>query len=305
MYQSTASSRSYPIWLVSPILFGLLFSLPTAAQQKKPTPPPEGATVQRDIIFATHDGTELGLDLYVPTTKSEDLLPVVIWVHGGGWKNGSKNNCKAAFLAPNGFAVASITYRLTNVAQWPAQIEDCYAAVRWLRQNAELYGLDPDRFGAFGSSAGGHLVALMGTRNAGSESVSSRVQAVCDWFGPADLLTMPPNVISEDRSYEEVSRSNGALLLGETVMDVPDLAKDASALYQTSSDDPPFLIMHGSEDPGVPLAQSIQFCDALKEVGVDAKLYVVEGAGHGGSEFKSPEVASEVLAFFERTLKHR
>jgi|TARA_B100001093_G_scaffold80075_1_gene71431 acetyl esterase/lipase len=287
------------------ISFGLLFSLPSTAQEKKPPLPPEGATIQRDIIYATPDGTELGIDLYLPATKSEDLLPVVIWVHGGGWKNGSKNNCKAAFLAPNGFAVASINYRLTDVAQWPAQINDCYAAVRWLRQNAELYGLNPDRIGAFGSSAGGHLAALMGTRNAGAESVSSRVQAVCDWFGPADLLTMPPNVISENRTYEEVSRSNGALLLGETVMDVPDLAKNASALYQTSSDDPPFLIMHGSEDHAVPLAQSIQFYAALKEVGVDAKLYVVEGAGHGGSEFKSPEVESEVLAFFERTLKRR
>jgi dipeptidyl aminopeptidase/acylaminoacyl peptidase len=114
---------------------------------------------------------------------------------------------------------------------------------------------------------------------------------------------MPYNVVSEDRTYEEVSGSNGALLLGSPVPDVPDLARDASALHQISPDDPPFLIMHGSEDPGVPLSQSIRFHQALKEAGVDAELYVVEGAGHGGPEFKSAEVEGKVLEFFERTLK--
>ncbi len=307
MHKSSPSAPTHPCWIISLTLLSLILAFPAAAQQKKKklAPPPEGAIAQRDIVYATHDGIELALDLYLPSAKAEDPLPVVIWVHGGGWKNGSKNNCKAAFLAPKGFAVASISYRLTDVAQWPGQINDCYAAVRWLRQNAEMYGLDPDRIGAFGSSAGGHLVALMGTRSAGEESVSSRVQAVCDWFGPADLLTMPPNVVREDWTYEQVSQSNGALLLGTPIPDAPDLAKDASALYQISSDDPPFLIMHGSEDPGVPLAQSIRFHSALKEAAVDAELYVVEGAGHGGPEFKSPEVEGKVLAFFERTLKRR
>lgn len=296
-----------PRWITGLTLLSLILAFPVAAQQKKKklVSPPEGATAQRDIVYATHSGIELTLDLYLPAAKAENPIPVIIWVHGGGWKNGSKNNCKAAFLAPKGFAVASISYRLTDAAQWPGQINDCYAAVRWLRQNANMYGLDPDRIGAFGSSAGGHLVALMGTRSAGEESVSSRVQAVCDWFGPADLLTMPPNVVREGWSYEQVSQSNGALLLGAPVPDSPDLAKDASALYQISSDDPPFLIMHGSEDPGVPLAQSIRFHNALKKVGVDAELFVVEGAGHGGPEFKSEEVEAKVLEFFERTLKRR
>ena len=168
-----------------------------------------------------------------------------------------------------------------------------------------MYGLNPNRIGAFGSSAGGHLVALMGTRNAGEESVNSRVHAVCDWFSPADPLTMPPNVVKEGWSYEQVSKSNGALLLGTPIPDAPDLAKDASALYQISSDDPPFLIMHGSEDPGMPLAQSIRFHTALKKVGVDAELFVVEGGGQGGPEFKSEEVEGKVLELFERTLKKR
>tara|TARA_R110000850_G_scaffold9033_18_gene33365 strand:- start:2629 stop:3501 length:873 start_codon:yes stop_codon:yes gene_type:complete len=286
-------------------LLSLLCSPLTDAQQgkKKQTGPPEGSTVQKNIVFATHDGIDLALDLYLPVEKSDKPLPVVIWVHGGGWLNGSKDKCKAAFLAPRGFAVASISYRLTDVAQWPGQINDCYAAVRWLRENAGDYGLDADHIGSFGSSAGGHLVALMGTRLAGEETVSSRVQAVCDWFGPADLLTMPPNVVSETRSLEAVSQSNGAKLLGATVRDIPEKAKDASALYQVTSDDPPFLIMHGSEDPGVPIDQSIRLNQALSHAGVDSELFIVEGAGHGGPEFSTDEVQTKVADFFARTLK--
>lgn len=289
------------------LLLALAFSLylvpPAEAQKKKKAPVlPEGATVKKDILYATHDGVDLHLDLYLPAAGASKSLPVVFWVHGGGWLNGSKERCKASFLLKDGFAVASVGYRLTDVAQWPGQIDDCYAAVRYLRSNAEKFGLDPDRFGAMGSSAGGHLVALMGTRPAGEEKISSRVQAVCDWFGPTDLLTMPPNVVSEKRPLEKVSQSNGAKLLGSTVRDVPELAKDASALHQVSKDDSPFLIMHGSEDPGVPVAQSERFHAALKQAGVSSQLVIVEGAGHGGPEFNAEEVQRTVSAFFRKWL---
>lgn len=288
--------------LLGTALLGLLLFPVFSNAQKKPKGPPEGTTVERDIVYATHHGVALKLDLYLPDPKPETALPVVIWVHGGGWLNGSKDNCKASFLAQRGFAVASIGYRLTDAARWPGQIEDCYAAVRWLRSNADVYGLDGGHIGAMGGSAGGHLAALMGTRPAGSEKVSSRVQAVCDWYGPADLLTMPPNMVSEKRTLEQVSQSNGAKLLGATVMDVPELAKDASALYQVSADDPPFLIMHGSEDPGVPVAQSERFHAALEKAGVESELVIVEGAGHGGKEFMADEVTGKVTGFFKRTL---
>ena len=274
-----------------------------ATPPRKLVPAPEGVEVLRDITFSTVGEQELQLDLYRPK-KVSDSLPVVVWVHGGGWKNGSKDRCPAAWLAANGFAVASIDYRLTHQAQWPAQIDDCRAAVRWLRENAKTFNLNPDRIGAWGSSAGGHLVALLGTLDAPNmEKTSSRVQAVCDWFGPTDLLTMPPNTISETRTEADIAQSNGAKLLGATVRDVPALAKQASALYQVSEDDPPFLIMHGEKDPGVPLSQSERLHDKLLTAGAQSELKVIANAGHGGKEFQTPEAKQFVLDFFSRTLK--
>ena len=294
-----------PCWIIAATVLTLALNpLASAQAKKKALPLPAGVKVERDLLFATHDGIDLKLDLYLPEIKSTDAVPAVIWVHGGGWLNGSKDNCKAAFLAQHGFAVASISYRLTDKARWPGQIDDCYAAVRWLRTHGEKYGIDGAKIGAWGSSAGGHLVALMGTRDPGdSHDVSAGVQAVCNWFGPTNLLTMPPNNVSETRTAEQVANSNGAKLLGATVREVPDLAKDASALFQISKDDPPFLIMHGSEDPGVPLSQSITFHDALQKAGVKSQFVIVKGAGHGGKEFQSDTVKNSVVAFFNRTLK--
>ena len=274
-----------------------------ATLSRKFIPAPEGVEVLRDIKFSTVDEQKLQLDLYRPK-KTSGKLPVVVWVHGGGWKNGSKDRCPAAWLATHGFAVASIDYRLTHQAKWPAQIDDCRGAVRWLRENAGTLNLNPDRIGAWGSSAGGHLVALLGTLDAqGSEKTSSQVQAVCDWFGPTDLLTMPPNTISETRTEADIAESNGAKLLGSPVRDVPELAKQASALYQVSKDDPPFLIMHGEKDPGVPLSQSQRLHEKLLTAGAQSKLQVVTGAGHGGKEFQTPEAKQLVLDFFSKTLK--
>jgi acetyl esterase/lipase len=274
-----------------------------ATPPRKLVPAPEGVEVLRDITFSTVDEQELQLDLYRPK-KASGMLPVVVWVHGGGWKNGSKDRCPAAWLAAHGFTVASINYRLTHEAQWPAQIDDCRAAVRWLRENAKTLNLNPDRIGAWGSSAGGHLVALLGTLDPpDSEGTSSQVQAVCDWFGPTDLLTMPPNTISETRTEADIAQSNGAKLLGATVRDVPALAKQASALCQVSEDDPPFLIMHGEKDPGVPLSQSQRLHEKLLTAGAQSELKVIANAGHGGKEFQAPEAKQLVLDFFSKTLK--
>ena len=296
--------------LLLPCMFMLSLGSPqTEAIEKsklprKLKPTPAGVEVLRDMTFSTAGDQKIQLDLYRPEEPS-GKLPVVIWVHGGGWKNGSKDHCPAAWLAAQGFAVASIDYRLTDQARWPAQIDDCRAAVRWLRENAGTLNLNPDRIGAWGSSAGGHLVALLGTLDAPvHEQTSSRVQAVCDWFGPTDLLTMPPNTISETRTEADIAQSNGAKLLGRTVRDVPELAKQASALYQVSEDDPPFLIMHGEKDPGVPLSQSQRLHEKLLTAGAQSELQVITGAGHGGKEFQTPEAKQLVLDFFSKTLKN-
>lgn len=275
-------------------------------QTKKKLPAvPESVAVTRDIEYSRPNEQPVLLDLYRPKTI-QGKLPVIVWVHGGGWKNGSKERCPAIGMAENGFAVASINYRLTDQAQWPAQINDCRSAVRWLRTNADQYQLNAEKIGAWGSSAGGHLVALMGTLDApANEKTSSRVQAVCDWFGPSDLLTMPYNVVSEKRTAEQVANSNGAKLLGKPVPSVPELAKQASAIYQVSDDDPPFLIMHGDQDPGVPPTQSQRLHEKLVAAGCSSKLHFVKGAGHGGKEFQTPEIQKMVLEFFKRTLKNQ
>jgi len=272
-----------------------------AAPKGKGKKLPEGVRVLRDLEYAKPGGKPLLLDLYLPEKPSAAALPVVVWVHGGGWNKGSKDNCPAAWLAGDGFAVASINYRLSTEGPWPAQIDDCHAAVRWLREHAGEYKIDGGHVGAWGGSAGGHLVAIMGTRN--PSDAAEAVQAVCDWYGPADLLTMPNNVPSEKRSPDALAKSNGAILLGAAVKDVPDKAKDASAIYHVSADDPPFLIMHGDEDPQVPIEQSRRFYQTLKSAGVPVTLEVVKGGGHGGPAFQTEQVKGTVKAFFEKTLR--
>lgn len=273
---------------------------------RKPKPKSQvlqNAIVTKDLEYANFAGKPLLLDLYRPKNAAGPL-PVVVWVHGGGWKQGSKNRCPATWLTEHGFAVASINYRLTDEAQWPAQINDCRAAVRWLRQHSEKYGLDGDHIAAWGGSAGGHLVALMGTLSPpADEKISSRVQAVCDWYGPADLLTMPPNTLGNGRTAADLAKSNGAKLLGGTVKDHPELARQASALQQVSEDDPPFLIMHGEKDPAVPLSQSQRLHEKLKSAGAASTLSIIAGAGHGGKEFQTPPVKAEILKFFQQHLQ--
>lgn len=261
--------------------------------------------ILRDIEFANPGGHSLLMDLYRPAIR-KGRTPVVVFVHGGGWKNGSRKSAQknAAWLAEHGFTVAAIEYRLTNVAQWPAQIDDCYTAVRWLRDHADEYQLNGNRIGAWGTSAGGHLAILMGTRSyPGPETTSSRVQAICDWFGPSELMSMPPNNVGNGRTAEDVTNSNGAKLLGATVREVPDLATDASGIDHVDSKDPPFLIMHGDADPGVPLSQSEKLHEKLQSVGAEAQLNILPGAGHGGKQFSTPESRQIVLNFFLRTLK--
>jgi len=302
-------------WSVSSFVGGLA----TAAEPKPSTPKetarpkpvaatlPAGVRAVRNVEFARHGEHSLKLDLYLPTAAQAKPLPLVVWVHGGGWSGGSKDRCPAVYLATDGFIVASISYRLTGVAQWPAQIDDCRAAIRWLREHAEEYGIDAANVGVWGGSAGGHLVALLGTLDERGDGnlTSTKIQAVCDWYGPTDLLTMPPNVLSAGKTEADLAKSNGAKLLGGAVRDRPELAKQASALYQVSAGDAPFLIMHGDQDPGVPVDQSRRLHEALQSAGVPSTLEIIVGAGHGGPGFQTDAVKQTVREFFERTLKVR
>ncbi len=260
-------------------------------------------TVEKNLVYASINNVDLKLDLYVPK-KAEGPMPLVVWIHGGGWREGSKERCPALPLLRRGFAVASINYRLTDVAVFPAQIYDCKAAIRYLRANAKTYDIDPDRIGVWGASAGGHLAALLGTTNGNKElegsignhlNVSSDVQAVCDWFGPSDFMTMPIG-----KRQFKVGQDPEIKFLGGPISEKQELARQCSPATHVTKDAPPFLIMHGDQDPLVPLQQSQLLYDRLNAAGVDARLIVMEGSGHGfGPDDKAGQ---PVIEFFQRTL---
>ena len=266
----------------------------------------EGVTVLRDLTYATVGERELKLDLYLPK-EAPKPCPLIVWVHGGGWQNGTKANCRPAmdFLA-EGYAVASLDYRLTDVACFPAQIQDCKAGIRWLRANASEYQLDPNRFIAWGSSAGGHLVALLGTSGGVAEfdvgdhlDLPSNVQAVIDYYGPSDLTAMVQTPGYQGHAREGSPESK---LVGGAVLQHPDEAAKASPVTYVDADDPPFLIVHGSNDPVVPPDQSQRLHDALTKAGAKSELHFIEGAKHGGREFGRPETIGWVKAFLNSQL---
>lgn len=291
----------------------ILTALAAAGAQPPQARRPDGVKVLRDVEYARAGNKALLLDLYLPQSAPAPL-PLVIWIHGGGWSAGSKAGGQGFRLAGRGYAVGSVEYRLSGEAIFPAQIEDCKAAVRWLRANARKYNLDPERFAAWGSSAGGHLVALLGTSgnvkdlegSLGNLDQSSRVQAVIDFFGPTDLLQMDaqaalnPAVVSKIKHNDP--KSPESRFIGGPIQEFPDKAARANPITYVSRDDPPFLIMHGDQDPLVPAAQSRILYEALQAAGVDATFHVVKGAGHG---FGGPEIERTVDEFLARTLKGR
>jgi acetyl esterase/lipase len=281
----------------------------TVSAQAPPRPNalPEGARALRDLEYARVGDRALHLDLYLPA-KPEEKRPLVVWIHGGAWMAGDKNGTPALPLVGHGYAVASVEYRLSPEAKFPAQIYDCKAAIRWLRAHAKEYGLDAEHVGVWGSSAGGHLVALVGTSGGvkelegdeGNQEYSSRVQAVCDWFGPTDFLQM-------DRAGSQIHHdgrdSPEARLIGGPIQENREKAAKANPITYVSKDDPPFLIMHGDQDPQVPFNQSELLNDALKKAGVPVTFQPIKGAGHGGPLFNTPEVRRQVGEFFDRALK--
>lgn len=264
--------------------------------------------MERDVTYGMVDGVALKLDLYYPKSTA-DPVPIAVYVHGGGWTSGDKSG-GAGFqevqeLVGRGYLVAAVNYRLAPRHKFPAQIEDVKCAIRYLRANAVRYGADPKRIGAWGGSAGGHLVALLGVTDSGAGfdgsggylDESSRVQAVVDMFGPTDLTKLFAG--ANPRLIETV--------FGTTDRNAESLKK-ASPVNHLSIDDPPFLILHGELDKLVPPSQSQIFYEKLKETGVPATLVIVKNAGHGFAETASPispsreEISKMVADFFDRHL---
>lgn len=271
---------------------------------------PEGVEVRRDLDYVGGGNPRQTLDLVQPVGKGDEALPLVVFVHGGGWRTGSKEGGMSRLLPlvkSGHYAGATLNYRLTGEAPWPAQIHDCKAAIRYLRGRAAEFGIDPEKIAIWGTSAGGHLVSMLGT-SGGVEALegdlgefddeSSRVSCVVNYFGPVNFLTMVEQKSTIDRSrgrkYPE------ALLLGGPVQDLTEAARQASPVTWISKDDPPVLTAHGTKDPIVPFAQGEEFHRELTKAGVASHLLPVEGAGHG---FRAPEVEEKVKAFLARHLR--
>lgn len=261
--------------------------------------------ITKNIVYADADGKQLLLDLYTPAAVKDPYL--IVWVHGGAWSSGSKESPPLGLLAA-GYALASVNYRLSGEAVFPAPVHDIKAAIRFLRGNAKKYGYRADKIIIWGSSAGGHLAALVGTTNndaylEGSlgdyTKESSSVQATIDFYGPTDFMTILPQSTPHGLSVRIPALS---ALLGKPVEQVPDMARKASPVFQVDATDPPLLIVHGDQDVQVPVNQSIELMTAYKKLGLKVRLEFIPGAGHGDGVYYKKEVLGIVEKFLKDVL---
>ena len=280
------------------LLAVLLFSFPPIAfSATDPT--------HKDIVYATVGEKALKLDLYMPSGVSNPLL--VVWVHGGAWRSGSKESVPDLFVE-NGMATASLDFRLSGEAKFPASLHDIKAAIRFLRAKGSLYGYRTDRIAIAGSSSGGHLAALAGVTNNHPElegtvgnylKESSAVHAIIDYFGASNLTS----ILSQSTPHGlNVRKPALDLLLGGQPDKVPDLARLASPVFHVDKDDPPLLILHGDQDPQMPINQSHELEGQYRKSGLDVHFEVIYGAAHGGDMFFSEANKKLAVDFLRRVL---
>ncbi|MEX2234396.1 MAG: alpha/beta hydrolase [Cyclobacteriaceae bacterium] len=283
---------------ISVLLLVLLLSFQGKAQLKiDPT--------HKDMIYATVPGKDLKLDLYLPSAISNPVL--LVWVHGGAWRSGSKESVPT-FFVENGVAVASLDFRQSTEARFPANIFDIKAAIRFLRAKASGYGYRKDRIAIAGSSSGGHLATLVGVSNKNSElegavgnylEESSDVHAIIDYFGASNLTT----ILSQSTPHGlNVRKPALELLLGSLPDQGPELARLASPVFQVDKSDPPLLIFHGDQDPQMPINQSHEIEGKYRELDLDVHFEVIHGSAHGGDVFFSGEYAKLAVDFLRRTI---
>ena len=269
---------------------------------------PANVRIFRDLAYVDQAGPRQKLDLYLPFPLPAKPLPLIVYLHGGGWRKGSKADGRplAFRMVAQGYAVACISYRLSVEAQFPAQLEDCKTAVRWLRGHAERYRLDPEHVGVVGVSAGGHLAALLGVThlvrlfdNNLNPNQSSSVQAVCDFFGPVDLVQL----YEASQKLHTPQADEVVKLLGGDPRVLTEAARSANPLTYIEDNVPAFFIIHGTDDTVVPPEQSRLLYDALRKQGISAHLHLIHGAGHTGPAFIAPDVNAMVDDFFASILK--
>ncbi len=258
---------------------------------------------QADFWYG-HVSQNLKLDVIYPHENQEKPWPCIVWICGGAWRNMDVHAHMPNFveLARKGFVVASVQYRLSNEVTFPAALEDVKAAIRYLRRRADRYNIDVNKFGVMGESAGGHLAGMVAVTGGIKEfdkgdnlEFSSAVQAACPWYMVSDLSVFPP--------LDEPGLSPEARFIGGIPRDNPDLVRAASPVTYVSSDCPPCLLLHGTDDNTVPHDQSVRFYDALEKVGVPVTLVSVEGADHADENFFQEPVMEIIGEFFEEILK--
>ncbi len=264
---------------ILPVLAGMMVGCVGFGPRRK------GEEVHRDLVFASTGVRDLRMDLYVPDTERPP--PVVIWMYGGSWKFGWKDvHVVLRDLTRHGIAVASIEYRFSREAPFPAQLEDARAAVRWLQRHGEVYGVDPSRLGVSGESAGAHLAALLGVIDGPPD-----IRAVCALSPPANLVTLyEKHAWTGNRTIPNLIRAR--------LPDHNDLAAEASPTFLVRRGASPFLILHGRLDPLVPVQQSEELDGALQRHGVESKLNVLPDKAHWFSLNRNQLV--EVAEFFHR-----
>lgn len=286
--------------LFAPLLAGLLLVATTSSLRAE--------KIIRDLTFAIVEKNNLQLDLYLPeATKPAGLI---IWVHGGAWRAGSRKDVDLKGMVSLGWAVASVDYRLSPIARFPAQIHDIKAAIRYLRAHAADYDLPPSRFVIAGSSAGGHLAALVGVTNGladleGNEGffpgLSSAVQAIVDLYGASDLTTILQQSTPHGLNVRKPALD---LLLGGQPDAVPELARLASPVFQVDASDPPLFLTHGDQDPQMPINQSHELQGAYEKLGLRVIFKVMHGSGHGGPAFTDEANLARIDSFLRAYLPH-
>jgi len=276
----------------------------TRAEQQAATAAPAAAHL-RDVDYVGNGNPRQKLDLLVPADHAVKKRPLVVFIHGGAWKGGKKEDGLGvirAISSTGDYVTASINYRLSDESVWPAQLHDCKAAIRFLRGKADEYGIDPDHIGVFGMSAGGHLVSMLGASGNNPElegdlgafpKVSSKVQCVVNFFGPVDFLTMggdamKPNPITA--------------LLGGDAPDLREKARLASPVTWVNKDTAPFLTAHGTKDTLVPFSQAEEINAALAKAGVESHLITMVDAGHG---FMSDDLNQRIRQFLDNQLRQQ
>jgi acetyl esterase/lipase len=265
------------------------------------------APSQADITYAASaSGEPLRLDLYLP---ADARAPLLVWLHGGAWENGNKSAMPLAPLVERGFAVASLDFSPASKAPFPGQLHEIKAGIRFLRAEARRYGYDASRMAVLGASSGAHFAALVGTSNGNAQlegtlgdhrDQSSAVQAIVSYFAATNLTTILAQSTPFGLNIREPALKR---LLGAPPKEAEALAKLASPVFQVDREDPPLLLLHGDQDPQMPINQSHELEGVYKKHGLEVDFIVVHGAAHGGDAFYSSENVERVTAFLRATLR--